>query len=329
MTTFTIYRSTAPLRVPWQLNAQRPYAVVLLLLACLLIPCSGFAHPASGIVVDQNGHVYFLYHGLVRIEPSGQLTTIEGDSGGHWLTLEANGAISAITLSAYKKVFADGDSFLFGDGAPLAIATDGSLYYASTAFRSDLLPDGATTVARLSPDGERRLFSQELQNKLAELGDGITALAVAPDGLVYVATWKGFVKLNRDGSIADILYPLVVDDCDRDPADHNPANASSPFFRGIGVDSTGIVFLAATSCHRVLKVEPGGKVSTILRSERPWAPTGVAINGQDVYVLEYTNANGPRTEGWYPRVRRISKGGDLQTLITVAPPAPSKRAEMK
>jgi hypothetical protein len=166
-------------------------------------------------------------------------------------------------------------------------------------------------------------------DKLAALGDGITAIAVGPgpDGLVYVATWKGFMKLGRDGSIAKIVHPLEVRDCDRDPADHNPANASSPFFRGIGVDPIGNVYLAATSCHRVLKVEPDGKVSIILKSERPWAPTGIAVKGQDIYVLEYTHANGPRTEGWYPRVRRISKEGALQTLVSVSPPAAAGEAK--
>jgi hypothetical protein len=295
--------------------------LVLFLAACILFPCRSFAHPASGIVVDDQGRVYFLYHGLVRIEVSGQLSTLDEDSGGHWLTLGARERISAITLAAYRRVFTDGNSFLYGDGAPLAFGADGSLYYASDGS-PEIEPVGARTVARLSPEGKRSLFSPALLNKLAEHGDGVTSIAAGPDGLVYVGTWKGFIVVNRDGSIAKIRYPLVVDDCDSDPADHNPANASSPYFRGIAVDSAGNVYLAATSCHRVVKVEPNGTVSTILKSERPWSPTGLTVHGQDIYVLEYTNANGPRTEGWYPRVRRIAKDGALQTLVIVNPPAP-------
>lgn len=294
--------------------------LALLFVAFLLFPCRGLAHPASGIVVDDEGRVYFLYHGLVTIQPPGHLSIIEANSGGHWLTMGARDTVSAIVLKAYKRVFRDKDSFLYGDGAPLAMGADRSLYYA-TDGSPEVLPVGARTVARLSPDGKRTLFSATLQDKLAKLGDGIAGLAVSPDGYVYVSTWRGFIKLEHDGSIAQIVQPLVVADCDRDPADHNPANASSPFFRGIAIDSSGNVYLAATSCHRVLKVEPGGKVSTILRSERPWSPTGIVLNGQNVYVLEYTNANGPATEGWYPRVRRVSNSGAIQTLLTVSPPA--------
>ena len=301
-------------------QARSRFGAVALLAAFVLSPCAGFAHPPSGIVVDQQGRVYFLYHGLVRIESSGQLSTIDENTGGHWMALVTNGAVPAGNLGPYKKVLADGNTLLYGDGAPLAMDEDGSLFYGSNGARAELFPAGALAVAKLSANGQRSLFSPALKDKLAEFGDGVTALTVSPDGFVYVATWKGFAKLKPDGSIAKMVYPLTVDDCDRDPADHNPANAASPFFRGIAVDAAGNVYLAATSCHRVLKVGADGKVSTLLKSERPWTPTGITLRGQDVYVLEYTNANGPRTEGWYPRVRRIAKDGVVQTVVTVNPP---------
>ncbi len=113
------------------------------------------------------------------------------------------------------------------------------------------------------------IFSPQLQQRLAELQDGITGLAAGPDGSIYVATWNGIVKLNRDGSIAKILNPVAVKDCESDPADHNPANASSPLLRSLAVDTGGNVYVAATSCHRLLKITPDGEVTSILKSERP------------------------------------------------------------
>ena len=57
------------------------------LLACLqcVFTFTAFVHPASGIVVDSQGHVYFIYsaHGVMRIESSGEATNIAGNRRFH------------------------------------------------------------------------------------------------------------------------------------------------------------------------------------------------------------------------------------------------------
>jgi hypothetical protein len=297
---------------------------VILGLLCLLLPEVCFAHPPSGIVVDAYGHVYLLYEGLMRLESTGKLATIQPDSGGHWLALNPGGDFLNLP-SAYKRVSSDGTTMIYGDGAPLTIGSDGNLYYATNGSQEESFPTGALAVARVSHDGQPVLFSPSLKEKLAELKDGVTGLASGPNGSIYVATWKGMIELKPDGSIARIVYPVVVRDCDSDPADHNPANVGTPLLRGLGVGSAGNVYVAATSCHRVLEITPAGHVTSILRSERPWSPTGVAVSGDDIYVLEFSNANGPRTEGWYPRLRKRSKDGSWTTLAEVLPQAPSHK----
>jgi hypothetical protein len=42
-----------------------------------------------------------------------------------------------------------------------------------------------------------------------------------------------------------------------------------------------------------------------------------------VDVLEYTSANGPKTEGWKARVRKIAADHTVTTLTTFATPLPS------
>lgn len=290
---------------------------------------TSFAHPASGIVVDAQGLVYFIYtnHGVMRIDLSGKLTTIhKEDRGGHWLALDGAGAFSHVRLKEYERVTPDGaiPCLIFASGgAPLVVGADGNLYYGSKGSQEESFPTGAMTVARLRPSSEPELFAPLLKLELAELKDGITGIASGPDGSIYVATWNGLVVLNRNGSIAKIVHPVVVNDCDSDPADHNPANASSPLLRGLGIDSRGNAYVAATSCHRVVEVTPDGQITSILKSERPWSPTGVAVRGEDIYVLEYTNANGPSKEGWYPRVRKRAKDGTWTTLVTVPAHNPS------
>ncbi len=292
---------------------------------CLFAGIS-FAHPAAGIVVDAKGTVYFIDNstGVMRLDSSGGVSTIH-HGGGHWLALNSRGVFSRLTPKLFERITADGVTpcLIFASGgAPLVVGTDGRVYYGSNGIEADLFPPGARAVARFSADGGSQLYSPLLEQKLEEWKDGITALASGPDGSIYVGTWKRIVKLRTDGSIEWIRQP-AAGDCDSDPADHNPTNASSPLFRGLGVDSNGDVYAAATSCHLVLKLSPNGDVASVLKSERPWSPTGIAVSGDDVYVLEYSNANGPATEGWRPRVRKLGRDGSVTTLLT--PPQPPPR----
>ena len=116
-----------------------------------------------------------------------------------------------------------------------------------------------------------------------------------------------------DGTVKTVVSPVVVKDCDEDLPDGNP----SPYLRGLAVDRRGTVYAAATGCHRLVRVTPDGKVETVLKAERPWSPTGVAVSGEDVYVLEYTHANAGPDRGWQPRVRKLGRGGRVVTLATI------------
>ena len=110
----------------------------------------------------------------------------------------------------------------------------------------------------------------------------------------------------------------MVADCNADFPDGNP-NFPHPALRGLAVDSDGTVYAAAVGCHRVVRITPDGKVEVVLKAERPWSPTGVALHGGDVYVLEYTNANGGPADGWTPRVRKLARDGRVTTLATLGP----------
>jgi sugar lactone lactonase YvrE len=289
--------------------------------ACLsgLFAGSAHAHPSSGIVVDEKGQVFFqdIIGGILwKIDEQGKLSKYSNISGGHWLALDTEGRFSRATPKYFQRITPDGTkpALIHADGgAPLVVHSDGYLYYASGD--KDNRP-GALSLTRETPDGRRTPFSPTLTKMLHEIDDGVTGLASGPDGSLYVACWTALFQVNLDGTVRTVVHPIKVEDCDEDRADHNASNRL-PLLRGLAVSSDGTVYAAATSCHCTIKITPSGQVETVLKAERPWSPTGVAICGRDVYVLEYTNANGPKTEGWRPRVRKLEPDGKIRTLATI------------
>ncbi len=115
----------------------------------------------------------------------------------------------------FERITPDGavPGLIFASGgAPLAVGSDGALYYGSNGSPEESFPPGAMTVVRLSPNGQQTVFAPLLKQKLAELKDGIRGLTSGPDGTIYVATWKGIVKISAAGEIAQLVNPVLIRD---------------------------------------------------------------------------------------------------------------------
>lgn len=275
------------------------------------------AHPGSGIVVDNEGKVFFQDGRAVwMIDTGGRLTKYSDKLGGHWMTLDANGSFARADVKVVERITTPGvkPALLVADGgAPVAVGGDGNLYYALR-----LLEDGGveTGITRISPDGKQQSrFVPDLEKDLIEK-HGITGLAAGPDGSLYVACPSAVLKLKIDGTVTTLAHPIVLKDCDVDYPDHNPS-MPLPALRVLAVDEHGTVFAAAVGCHAVVRITTESNVETMLKAERPWSPTGVAVHQGEVYVLEYTNANGGPDEGWQPRVRRLGRDGKVATLAII------------
>ena len=96
---------------------------------------------------------------------------------------------------------------------------------------------------------------------------------------------------------------------------------------GMAVDIAGNVYVANYWKRAVMKVTADGKVSTMATSRWPWVPVGVAVSGNNIYVLERMgNPYGPSTilevstladRLGSPRVRKVSPEGAIITLVVV------------
>jgi sugar lactone lactonase YvrE len=299
--------------------------------ACSLLACSflglatrdALGHPSSGIVVDEKGQVFFqdaVGRAIWKIDPSGKLSKYNDRISGHWMALDAGGSFSRAKLAHFERITPDGETpalVVADGGSPLAVGRDGNLYYLCGFSKAEPMNPGGSMIGRMSPEGKLTVLTPGLKETVEKL-NGITGLAAGPDGYLYAAFRSAVLKIGPDGTSSTLVHPVVVADCDEDFPDGNP-NLPLPALRGLAVDSDGTVYAAAVGCHRVLKISREGKVEVILKAERPWSPTGVAVHGGDVYVLEYTNANGGPADGWTPRVRKVARDGKVTTLATIPP----------
>jgi hypothetical protein len=280
-------------------------------------------HPSSGIVVDAQGHVYFqdiVGRAIWKIDPNGRVSKYVERLGGHWMALDAEGNFARARIPHFQRITPDGEkpALIVADGgSPIAVNRDGNLYYLCGFPTRESTNPGGPLIGRLSPEGKSVVFAPGLKEMVEKLG-GITGLASGPDEFLYAACPSAVLKIGPDGTAAPLVHPIALEDCDQDFPDGNP-NFPLPALRGLAIDAQGTVYAAATGCHRVVKITRDGHVEVVLRAERPWSPTGVAVHGGDVYVLEYTNANGGAADGWTPRVRKRAPDGKVTTLVTVSP----------
>jgi hypothetical protein len=274
-------------------------------------------HPGSGIVVDRQGNVFFsdVSRGLLKVNQQGKVTTIS-EKGGHWLALDASGRLSKVELGGKftRHALAGAPSALvLGTDSPLVVGADDSLYYVCDDER--MIP-GSLQLARLTPDGRKTLVSPGLR-RMAEEKGGIKGAASGPDGSFFLSFPKTVLRVARDGTLSTLLDTVVISDCNKLSA----SDRDTPSLRGLVADAHGAVFVAATGCRRVIKITADAKVATVLEAESPWSPCGVALHGEDLYVLEHRYTNPEVDEDWPPRVRKVGHDGRVSMLVTL-PPVP-------
>ena len=187
-----------------------------------------------------------------------------------------------------------------------------NLYY---ICNDEQVPAGQQ-IGRLTPDGKESLVNPALREIAEEMG-GIKGLAVGPDGSFYISYPQAVLRVAHDGSFTTLLNPVAVPECDK----HPPTLDDAPSLRGLAVDEDRAIYVAATGCRCVIKITPDRQVATVLKAEAPWSPSGVALFGKDLCVLEHINANSEQHEDWPPRVRRVGRDGVVTTLVTFAPGA--------
>ena len=203
-----------------------------------------WAHPSSGIVVDEKGNVFVadINTGLWKIDPQGKLTHIHKEAG-HWLALDEEGSFARVDFTKsdhwprwFKRRTPDGarPSLITDGGSPLVVPRDGSLYYVGSG---EQLNPGGHEVIRLTPDGKLSRVAAGLDQLSEKLG-GIKGLAAGPDGALYASYPNAILKITADATVTKIADPLLVTDGDKDLPEGAP-EGELPLLRGLAVVEGG------------------------------------------------------------------------------------------
>lgn len=279
----------------------------------ILVGTSAAAHPGSGIVVDKYGQIYFTDtgKGVWKIDTNGKLTYLPA-SKFHWMTIDAAGHFAGSTKNFgeyFERVTAQNNkpALIMCSDFPLVVGKDGNMYYAYTR------PGSAKIIRRTTVGKESELAT----NKIFQF---ISGIAVGADGSLYFTEASNpkantIRKITMNGTMSIIATFVGKSGNDL------PLETTASYCRGLAVDSTGTIYVAATGSRSVLKITPQGEITTILQVTSTWTPTGVAVFHGEVYVLEWHDVTPENLEvrnAYIPRVRKIGQDGMVTTLATVS-----------
>jgi hypothetical protein len=312
---------------------KRLFGEIPALLLSFLIPAAATAHPGTGIAVDRQGRVYFTdLKRIWRWEPGGRVTAVVQGKHSHAIRLDAEGNLEGEHLSydsatqrwltSAWRLAPDGKLADTGtpreEGFPFlftpAVAADGTRYYT----RVDNNRRDVSEIYRSTSEGKTELLAGGVYGYADGVGrearfGPIGAIAVGRDGSVYVTDLACVRKVAADGRVTTLarggrLLKSTI------AARLLGLGERYGYMMGLAVDDGGNVFAANYGGRRVVRVSPSGHVTSALEQSGPWSPTGVALSGHDLYVLESGTMPGP---GLSVRVRRLSPGKRPAVLTVI------------
>ena len=289
----------------------------------VFLASSCLAHPAWGIIVDRYGQVYFsdaVHNVIWRIDTLGMLSRFVTGKHAHDLFMDAKGFLYAEHVeflprgnqwrTSLWKISPGGKTSVVIRPTisgrriwyPFTFDSDGNLY----AWFRDFSSKKLVPLMIRQPDGTMFAWSLKDSSGRSTNIDGAGAMVWGPHGHLYLTSGDKVLKVSKDGVVTTVTSGLGTM---KDP--ELPAAG----LWGLTVDAKGNIYIAEYGARRVIRITPDGKVSTSVRSEKPWSPTGVVAHGDDLYVLEDGLILPNTLLG--PRVRKVTSDGKVSVVVVV------------
>lgn len=305
---------------------NRSLRILLLLFAAasVLSTSRAEAHEGWGIVVDATGQVYFgdiPANTIWRISKQGNVEKVAVGKHSHALVLDSAGNVYGtnphltLPIRSVWRLTPNGhltDVISPTENFPLGLQSfimDGAGNMYSVNARNAHTPE--ILLLKRSPQGEITTLAGSTVGHADGTGSqakfmGIDGMAWGPDGVLYVSDGPYVRRVALNGTVTTLgAGPLTGRKWDED-------------LLGIAVHANGDVYAADHANRRIRKITPAGAVSTVLRTGSLWAPTGIAVAPDGLYVLEHLRMPlailGDLAVGPYMRVRKVSGDGKVAEL---------------
>lgn len=278
--------------------------LILLLFYCFIITNTIEAHPGIGIVMDNEGNVFYtdLTH-VWKISPDGTRTIAVKNVHTHELYLDANGDLYGEhewyegeatdkwgnyvwCLSkdgVFEKFIPDVEGFL--DNTTLIRDREGNSYWAKEFGNDDVL-------MKQTLDGRNHKFTSHKFDDIRWMHYSEN------DNNLYVVDHLAVKKITPSG----VVEILATDLKENKPSFEGVADRHYIF--GLWTDTDKNVYVALYGAGKVKKINPTGRISTLFVSEEGWSPCGGMIdkNGT-MWIMEFSSRNSTR-------VRKIVSNGE-------------------
>ena len=266
---------------------------MILLLFCFFILTNVIeAHPGIGIVMDNEGNVFYtdLVH-VWKISPDGTRTIAVKNVHTHDLYLDTNGDLYG------EHEWYEGEATdkwgnyvwcLSKDGLLEKFIPDVEGFLDNTTLTRDL--EGNSYWAKKTEHGET-LMKQPLNGKSYkftshQFNDIRWMYFSKNDNTLYVVDLLTIKKISSSGNVTVVAKNLKEDQPSfQGVADHH-------YIFGIWTDTKKNTYVALYGAGKVKKISPTGSISTEYISEKGWSPCGGLVdkNGT-LWIMEFSTKN--------------------------------------
>lgn len=319
-------------RVAARHTVEMKIARLLAKVLALIASSAAMGHPGDGIAVAGDGTVYFsdvVRNVIWKADARGELSAFARGLHSHSIAMDKDGNVWAEHLRSTGEAghIRGWERTLLriaptGERSIVLGPTFGTHDFGGSPFTCDA--DGAVVSLTQRPFGPyslRRVTSKGTPEPLADEHEdpieGVVSLRGTIGGICawpaggYMITQGMAVLRMHDQSRATLIASLAARPL---PADATSTRVHALW--GVAADEKGtFIYVTDWDARTVHKIGERGAVSEFARSPAPWSPTGVAVQGEKVYVLEHGLEN---DHNLGPRVRVIdANGGGDRVIATV------------